>query len=164
MEAGTTIFTTVISGVTVFVLGQIFLKLVIEPVQNLKATISKVAHCLNNDYIVFMNADVLSKKETQETYKKLRNLGAQLYADLHGVPLFQFFHYIFGLPSFNNVVEASDKLFGISIKMYSKQAARYDYMDLYYLQICKNLRIHVSEKMQIPESELKEAIKQLRGL
>jgi hypothetical protein len=48
--------------------------------------------------------------------------------------------------------------------MYSKQAARYDYMDLYYLQICKNLRIHVPEKMQIPESELKEAIKQLRGI
>jgi len=48
--------------------------------------------------------------------------------------------------------------------MYSKQAARYDYMDLYYLQICKKFRIHVSEKMQIPEAELKDSIKQLRGL
>ncbi len=164
MSTGITIFTTIISGVTVFVLGQIFLKMVIEPIQNLKATISKVAHCLNNDYVVFMNADVISKKETQETYKKLRNLGAQLYADLHLVPLYRFFRYIFGLPSFNNLVEASDKLFGISNKMYSKTAARYHYLDLYYLQICKNLRIHVPEKMQIPEAELKDSIKQLRGL
>lgn len=164
MSTGIAIFTTIISGVTVFVLGQIFLKMVIEPVQNLKATISKVAHCLTNDYIILMNADVLSKKESQETYKKLRNLGAQLYADLHVVPLYHFFRNIFGLPSFNNLVEASDKLFGISNKMYSKQAAKYDYLDLYYLQMCKNLRIHVPEKMQLSEAELKDSIKQLRGL
>ena len=77
--------------------GEDFLKMVIEPIQALKATISKVAHSLINDHTVYMNADSLTKEETHETYKKLRDIGAQLYADLHVVPLYKYFRSIFGL-------------------------------------------------------------------
>ena len=50
------VFLTIFSGVFVFVIGQIFLKLVIEPVQVLKTTISKVAYLLNRYYVISIKA------------------------------------------------------------------------------------------------------------
>jgi len=164
MEIGITIFTTVLSGVTVFILGQTFLKMVIEPIQKLKNTIANVAHCLRNDASIFMNADIASEKESHAIYKKLRDLGSQLNADLHLIPFYGFFHRVFGLPNFSMVQEASDKLFAMSYHMFSKNIAKYEYLDLYLLQACKNLHIFVPEKMKLSEDELKETIKELRKL
>ena len=41
-----TIFWTVLSAVTSFVIGQVIVKLVIEPVQEMKKTVGQVAHAL----------------------------------------------------------------------------------------------------------------------
>lgn len=46
------IFATIVAGITVFVLGQILLKLVIEPIQKLRETISEIAFHLANDHQV----------------------------------------------------------------------------------------------------------------
>lgn len=106
----------------------------------------------------------MPEEESHETYKKLRDVGSQLNADLHVVPFYAFFHKVFGLPTFNMVREASDKLFAISIYMYIKDIAKNDYLDLSYLQVCKNLHIHIPGKMQLSEEELKQTIKELRGV
>lgn len=56
------IFATIVAGVTVFVLGQILLKLVIEPIQKLREAIAEVAFRLANDHAVIHNAETVAKK------------------------------------------------------------------------------------------------------
>ena len=72
------VFTTILAGVAVFVLGQILLKLVIEPVQKLREAIAEVAFYLANDHAVIHNAVTVEKELAQAAYSNLRQLGAQI--------------------------------------------------------------------------------------
>jgi hypothetical protein len=152
------VFTTIITGVVVFILGQAFLKLVIEPVQRLKVTISDVAFCLMNDYIYYMNSDAVHESDASATYKKLRELGARLHGDISIVPWYSHFRKLFLLPKFDSVNGASDKLFAISNWLYSKRDDKYERMDLLRIEICRLLSIHIKEEEEYEEI-LKESIR-----
>ncbi len=152
------VFTTIITGVVVFILGQAFLKLVIEPVQRLKVTISDVAFCLMNDYVYYMNSDEAHENDSTATYKKLRKLGSRLHGDISIVPWYSFFRKLFLLPKFDSVNMASDKLFAMSNWLYSKREDKYERMDLHRIEICRLLNIHIKEDEEY-EDTLKELIR-----
>ena len=57
-----TVFLTVISGVLTYVLGQLVLKLVIEPVQETKRTIGQISHSLIEHGNVIQNPDFASEE------------------------------------------------------------------------------------------------------
>ncbi|MCK5230500.1 MAG: hypothetical protein KAR13_09565 [Desulfobulbaceae bacterium] len=57
-----TLFTTILAGVSVFVLGQILLKWIIEPIQKLREVIAEVVFYLANDHSIIHNANVLIRK------------------------------------------------------------------------------------------------------
>jgi hypothetical protein len=84
-----TVFQTVLSGVFVFVLGQIFLKLIIEPVYQFKKTRADIAHTLIRYAHAFQNPKVIPEDLFREAYDKLRMLSGQLYADMELIPAYK---------------------------------------------------------------------------
>jgi len=108
------LFTTVISGVLVFVLGQLLLKLVIEPLQELKKEIA-----LTLDSIVFYenissNPGFNSKEEIDKVSSVLRKHASNLKAKLSIIPFYTFWYMLRILPSKENIEIVSSNLIGLS--------------------------------------------------
>ena len=84
--ANQSVFWTVFSGTVVYIFGQIALKLVIEPVHDLKKTIGMISHALIECANVIYNPGVLTKDVLDETSRELRNLASQLRSHLYLIP------------------------------------------------------------------------------
>ena len=135
------IFKTIVTGVAVFVLGQIFLKLVIEPIQKLRETIAEVAYYLANDHAVIHNADVVAKKIAQTASSNLKQLGARLVSGQQLIPFYSVFRTLLSLPKKANIKSASQKLFQIRNHMYGNDKDKYYLLDIYRIEICELLRL-----------------------
>lgn len=109
-----TVFLTIVSGVLTFVIGQIFVKLVIEPVHELKKTLGQISHALIEYANVINNPGVPSKEVIEQASKHLRGLSSQLQAHLYLVPFYAVTARIFFLPSEQKVRKASTSLIGLS--------------------------------------------------
>ena len=83
-----TLLITILSGVTVFVLGQIVQRLFIEPIQEQRRVIGKIAHAV----LFYCNTSgdpVLASPATpEEALKAVRGLAAELHATLAVVPFY----------------------------------------------------------------------------
>ena len=109
-----TVFLTVLSGVLVFVFGQTFLKLVIDPVCQLKKTRSDISHTLIRYGHVIHNAQSVPEELHTETFDKLRELSGQLYADMELIPAYGLFGRVFFLPGKSKVYAAAKNLTALS--------------------------------------------------
>ena len=110
----TTVFLTVISGVLTYVLGQLVLKLLIEPVQGMKKMIGQIANSLVEHANVIQNPGVPTEDVMKATSQHLRKLSAQLEAQLYLVPMYSITAFVFRLPSRNGVLSAARSLMGLS--------------------------------------------------
>lgn len=90
-----TVAQTVIAGVLIFVAGQLFLKLVIEPIHQLKKTFADIAHTFGRYAHALHNADLISPELHSEVFEKLRQLSGQLYADMALIPAYPVFGSLF---------------------------------------------------------------------
>lgn len=93
------IFLTVLSGVITFVVGQLAVKLILDPVPDLKKTIGQISHALIERANVIANPDVSTREEKDETSLLLRKLSASLHAHLYLVPAYVWICRLFRLPS-----------------------------------------------------------------
>lgn len=109
-----TVLLTIVSDVLTFVLGQIFVKLVIEPVHEMKKTLGQISHSLIEHANIIGNPGIPSKDIMNEASQQLRRLSSQLHAHLYLVPLYAITARIFFLPSAQKVRGASTKLIGLS--------------------------------------------------
>jgi hypothetical protein len=109
-----TVFLTVLSGVLTYVLGQLIVKLVIDPVQEAKRTIAQIAHVLIERANVIANPGVLPDDVMAETAKQLRQLSSQLNTHLYLVPRYKVTSKLFALPPVQNVLKCSSFLIGLS--------------------------------------------------
>lgn len=129
------IFATILAGVAVFVLGQILLKLVIEPIQKLREVIAEVAFYLANDHAVIHNAEMVEKEKAQIASSNLRQLGARLVASQQLIPFYSYLGKLFSLPDRANIQKASQRLFQIPNHMYGGSPEKYDRLDLYRIEV-----------------------------
>lgn len=99
-----------------FVGGQYILKLVIEPVQEVKKTIGMISHALIIHGKIISSPNIFNQKQREEVYEKLNALSAQLQSDFYLVPksirLKSFFSWycLFNLPSQTEISEATHEL------------------------------------------------------
>lgn len=156
------IFATIVAGVTVFALGQILLKLVIEPIQKLREAIAEVAFYLANDHAVIHNAETVEKEVAQAAYSNLRQLGARLVASKQLVPFYPRLRQLFSLPSSANIQQASQRLFQISNHMYGNDPEKYYRLDLYRIEVCELLRLQDPIKNGMSKQQLLDGIQELR--
>jgi len=109
-----TVFLTVVSGVLTYIIGQLVLKLVIEPVQELRKTIGLISHALIEHANVFSNPVGGEMEALHKTSSSLRSLSSQLQSHLYLMPKYYLTAYIFRLPSHKQIRDASSALIGLS--------------------------------------------------
>ena len=132
------LFTTILAGVSVFVIGQIFLKWVIEPIQQLREVISQIIYLFANDNGTIHNAIIIDKEVALSVSKELKSLGAKLISKQHLIPFYNKIYKWLKLPEEKNLLEAAKKLSSISNIMFEKGSSDiYLKLDLYRKQVCE---------------------------
>ncbi len=108
------VFLTVLSGVTVFVLGQFVFKLVIEPWQRQRECIALIAHHLIYYANVYSNPGVGTDERNHEASLETRKLAAELTASCYRIPMYETFSKLPLFPSLPVVRDARSQLIGLS--------------------------------------------------
>lgn len=119
-----TVFYTVLSGVLTFVLCETLLKLVIEPVQEMRRTLGQVAHVLIERATFIGNPGLQNEEKIHSVSDEIRALSARLQSHLYLIPLYPFTSWVFRLPSRNVVLECSRNLIGLSNGLYSDREGK----------------------------------------
>ncbi len=110
-----TIFATVISGVLVFVLGQIFVKFVIEPIKDLKEVLGEIHFSLVfHAQAIYTPAGDRAGEDAAQ--KVIRDLASKLRAKTEVIPWYSLCSRISRgfLPPRKNIMDASSQLIGLS--------------------------------------------------
>jgi hypothetical protein len=98
------LFSTVVAGVLVFVLGQIAIKFFIEPLQEYAKLKGEIAHALTYD----------RRGGAGEVEARLRNLGSRLRAMRYTIPWYALWAWLHIVPLANDLFAASSGLIGMS--------------------------------------------------
>jgi hypothetical protein len=149
-----TVFVTVLSGVLTFVFGQLIVKLVLDPVQDLKKTIGQISHALVERSNVIANPGVPTKEVMDETSNSLRRLSSQLHAHLYLVPFYDKTSVAFGLPAKEKLLAASNNLIGLSNSVHRVDDKVYETNAKLVEVISDSLGIYIADGSRWPK-ELK---------
>lgn len=147
----TTVWLTVISGVLTYVVGQLVLKLMIEPVQEMKKTIGQISHSLIEHANVIQNPGVPSEEKIKETSQHFRKLSSQIQTHIYLVPLYGLTAWVFRLPSRAQVLVASENLMGLSNSVFRATDKIYDQNSKRVERVCDSLGIFMSEGDRLPK-------------
>lgn len=155
-----TLFETILTGVFIFVLGQIVVKLFIDPINQLKKTIAEVNHALSFYARIYMNPGVAPVEENKEASSKLRAISCQLMADVSVIPLYRVMAFLFGLPAFTHIDRAASNLIGISnFTVLRRDNDRHlGYMIRRYQQVSDDLGIYIPPREKIPDETINAMI------
>jgi hypothetical protein len=146
-----TVFLTVLSGVLVFVLGQLLLKLVIEPVNEMRKTIGAISHALIEHAGFIHNPGVMDEVEIDKAATELRRLSSQLQSHMYLVPYFDRTVRIFRLPDRKRLLRASHALLGLSNSLHRKDDRVYETNAKRVEKICDSLSIYFPDESRWPE-------------
>ncbi len=109
-----TIFFTIISGVFVFVLGQIILKLFVEPWQMQRECIAKISNNLLQYSNVYSNPGAISEKKVAEVSIETRKLASEFLASCYRIPAYGLISKSWIFPSATVVKSVQRNLIGLS--------------------------------------------------
>lgn len=144
-----TVFWTIIAGVVTYLAGQLALKLVLEPVQDLRRTIGAISHSLIERANVIANPGVPTVEVMDATSQELRKLSSQLHSHLYLVPAYSFTSRIFFLPKSTEVREAATMLIGLSNGVHRATGGIYEENAKRVERICDLLRIYLPDHERI---------------
>lgn len=108
------VFLTIVSGVMVYVLGQVFVKFVIDPIQALYKLTGEVAHALILYANRYSNVQSCEKAELLEPHEAFRRLSGQLVASAYAIPWYGLWARVRLVPPRKDVQEAAGHLIGLS--------------------------------------------------
>jgi hypothetical protein len=112
-EEAVEIFFTILAGVLTFVLGQVVIKLFIEPVHSMKRVVADISHKLILYANLYANPKPLGDESQDQALKEFRELSSRLHAAMSLIPIYPVTSFIFGLPKRSDVVKASSNLIGL---------------------------------------------------
>ncbi len=121
-----TIFLTIISGVTVLVLGQIILKSFIEPCQMQKECIVKISDHLLLYGNVYSNPGVATDDQAKLVSKETRALAAEWVACRNRIPFYESLTITKIFPSMDIIDKVQKNLIGLSNSLYDGEG-RYNH-------------------------------------
>ena len=114
------IFLTIFAGVMVFVLGQFFIRLILDPIVSLKESLGEVSHLF-----LLQQAKITNGIGSSELQNQVIMSSATLLAKKQAIPCYKIFGYIFGLPSEQNIIDGCGYLNLISSMLDAKYAESY---------------------------------------
>ena len=109
---------TIIGGVSIFVLGQIFLKAFIEPILKLRAFKGTIMDSLVYYSNVYSNPG-LNKEDDQKASNDLRKLASELMAKTTVVPCYRFWSFLGVVPQLSDINIIYRNLIGLSNGVFS---------------------------------------------
>lgn len=142
-----TVFITVFSGVLVYVIGQIIMKLIIDPINDLKKTISKIVYDLVFYANVLGNPKGPDNENMASACKIMRQHSSILHAATHLVPAYKYIYKPFGIPSPEKIRKATNKLIYLS-NGYDGPLANQGILNIYTMQ-----EVQLCLGVPIPEGE-----------
>ena len=105
---------TIIGGVLIFVIGQVFLKFFIEPIHKLRAQIGRITDSLIYYANVYFNPGMSKLDDAKEASSELRKLGSELMAKRSVVPCYRFWSLLRVVPKLSDISRAHHSLIGLS--------------------------------------------------
>ncbi len=157
-------FATILAGVTVFVFGQILLKLMIDPIQKLREAIAEVVFRLANDHdVIHNNANIVDKEVSKSVASNFSQLSARLFSCQQLIPFYSCLRKPFSLPDEVNIGKAAQRLAQIPKHMYGDDTNKYYRLDLYSIEVCELLQLQDPIHDGMSKQELLDAIKENRG-
>ncbi|MEH1939451.1 MAG: hypothetical protein V7L01_04420 [Nostoc sp.] len=108
------IFMTILSGVFVFILSQLILKFIIEPIQEFRKTVADIAFALIEYANIYSNPGYAGNELENKASQDLRKLSSRLNAQIYLIPGYRTISNLFKLPSKTNLIEAPSELIGLS--------------------------------------------------
>lgn len=124
------VFYIILAGVIIYVLGEIIVKIVIDPVQELKRVIADVAFKLIHYSHVFklssaddsdtaaMEAEIAPEK-LEQAADEYRKLASMLNAGLRLVPFYPLARVVFLLPKEVDIIDARNELIEMSEEIFA---------------------------------------------
>mgnify|MGYP000052713566 CR=1 FL=1 len=155
-----TVLLTIFTGFTVFVLGQVFIRLFVEPVQELKKTIGSVQFTLSKLAYIIHNPDSFSSEELTGVFKELRELSARLATDLSLVPCYEKTCRVFFLPDVNCVRKASKNIVAVSNWLTSKNSNQFAHITKNVQEAHDNLKLYYPVDERISDHLLEQFFEQ----
>ncbi len=148
-----TVFLTVFAGVLTYIIGQLILKLVIEPVHEVRKTIGAISHTLIERANVIQNPGVPTQEVMDETSRELRKLSSQLRSHLYLVPRYRITARIFGLPTPDVIQSASSALIGLSNSVFQTRENIYEVNAKRVETVCDSLDIYLAKEDRWPKDQ-----------
>ena len=124
------VFYIVLAGVIIYVLGEIVVKIVIDPVQELKRIIADIAFKLIHYSHVFKLSSAedvsgeaaektIDREKLEQAADEYRKLASMLNAGLRLVPFYSIARIVFFLPREADVIEARNELIEMSEEIFA---------------------------------------------
>ena len=105
---------TIIGGVLIYVIGQILMKFVIDPIHELKAHIGRITDSLIFYANVYGNPGSLSTDETRKASDELRRLASELMSKRSVIPWYRFWSCLRMVPRLSDIRCTRSNLVGLS--------------------------------------------------
>ena len=108
------IFITIFAGVMVFVLGQFILKLVLEPIQELKKTLALVQEDMVFYANKLTNPKSVNIEQEEEIRNRLRRYASSLIGTISIIPYYAWWSKMQLVPEKSIILEVKSNLVGLS--------------------------------------------------
>jgi cell shape-determining protein MreC len=124
------VFYIILAGVIIYVLGEIVVKIVIDPVQELKRVIADIAFKLIHYSHVFKlstaedtseeaSEKTIDREKLEQAADEYRKLASMLNAGFRLVPFYAFARVLFFLPREADIIDARNELIEMSEEIFS---------------------------------------------
>ncbi len=117
--------TALVLAVITLILGQVLIKVIVEPAQVARRTIAEIARALIYYQNVYADpGNRHSAKIESEAHTALRNLASELAVGNYMIPSYTLIARLFALPSHEDCEKARSELIALSNNVYSENKAR----------------------------------------
>ena len=124
------VFYIILAGVIIYVLGEIAVKIIIDPVQELKRVIADIAFKLihySHIYQISSPDDTagqaaeksIDRQQLEQAANEYRKLASMLNAGYHLVPFYAIARLLFFLPRETDIIEARNALLEMSEEIFA---------------------------------------------
>lgn len=121
---------TIVGGVVIFVIGQLSVRFVIDPIHDLKHVLTEIQFALIYHAQALHTPAAGDEKRCDEAAKVIRRLAADLRARVQSIPIYGSLSRIWRLPDRSSCRKAVSQLIGLSNSLHeadrSKDQARVD--------------------------------------
>lgn len=114
------VFQTVVAGATIFVLGQVVIRFLLDPIRAYRELVGRVAHAIvlhstaNYGHVPGTDRQLVSPTPPEEAIRTFRSLAGELSQCTYAIPCYSLFVLLHLIPSRANIQLAAQNLIGMS--------------------------------------------------